>query len=68
MFGPSKKQLWRELQRERDFRRDLEREWLDRIAALAGKPWTLPPRPAAKTVMTEDERRLRDEEREYEEL
>lgn len=45
------------------------RECLDRVAALADKPWTLPPRPPAPPrELTEDELRLRAEEATYEEL
>jgi hypothetical protein len=44
MLGPSKKQLWRQLREERAQHRLEVANLLDRIAALAGQPWTLPPR------------------------
>lgn len=46
------------------------RECLDRVAALADKPWTLPPRAPSvpPRELSEEERKLRAEEATYEEL
>lgn len=46
------------------------RECLDRVAALADKPWTLPPRPivVAPRELTLEEQALRNDEREQLEL
>lgn len=68
MFGPSKRELLRVIERERAQHRQEIGTLLDRLAALADKPWTLPPRPVTVTPLTEDERKLRDEEATYEEL
>lgn len=68
MFGPSKRELLRVIERERMRHRDELAVLLDRLAAANDKPWTLPPRPVERNVLTEDERALRDEEREYLEL
>lgn len=48
MFGPSKRDLLRELVRERTQHRAEIQNLLDRIADISGKPWTLPPRPAVE--------------------
>lgn len=45
MFGPSKRELLRIIERERAQHRAEIASLLDRIGVLAGKPWTLPPRP-----------------------
>lgn len=52
MFGPSKRELLRVIERERVTHRQEVATLLDRIAALAGKPWTLPPRPVEPIVKT----------------
>lgn len=45
MFGPSKRELLRVIERERAHHRLELGNLLDRLASLADKPWTLPPRP-----------------------
>lgn len=49
MFGPSKRELLRVIERERAHHRLELAGLLDRLADLTGKPWTLPPRPVEKT-------------------
>lgn len=44
MFDPSKKELLRLLEQERKAHRAEIANLLDRIADMANKPWTLPPR------------------------
>lgn len=69
MFGPSKRDLLRVIERERVQHRQEIATLLDRLAALADKPWTLPPRPVLEqTPLSEDEKQLRAEEATYEEL
>lgn len=68
MFGPSKRELLRVIERERVRHREELGGLLDRLAAQNGQPWTLPPRPVEKVALSEDERRLRAEEATYEEL
>lgn len=43
MFGPSKRELLRIIEQERKQHRAEIAALLDRLAALAGKPWTPPP-------------------------
>lgn len=45
MFGPSKRELLRVIERERAQHRIELANILDRNADLCGKPWTPPPRP-----------------------
>lgn len=45
MFGPSKRDLLRIIERERAQHRLEVANLLDRLASLADRPWTLPPRP-----------------------
>lgn len=45
MFGPSKRQLFRLLEREREAAAAERARLIDQICNLTGKPWTLPPRP-----------------------
>ena len=45
MFAPSKRELLRMIERERAQHRLEVAALLDRLAALSGQPWTLPPRP-----------------------
>lgn len=68
MFGPTKKQLWRQLREERAQHRVEIQNLLDRLAAARDKPWTLPPRPIERPALTEDERELRDYEAATQEL
>ena len=42
MFGASRRELMRMLERERQRHDQRERELLDRLMLLAGRPWTLP--------------------------
>lgn len=44
MFGPSKRDLLRLIEQERKAHRAEIGNLLDRIADMADKPWTLPPR------------------------
>jgi hypothetical protein len=55
MFGPSKRELLRVIERERNVHRQEIGSLLDRIADLSGKPWTLPPRPVEPREEREDE-------------
>lgn len=56
MFGRvTKRDLLHALERERRQHRDEVRELLDRVAALAGNPWTLPPRPVEPRDQPKDE-------------
>lgn len=68
MFGPSRRDLLRIIERERVQHRVEVGNLLDRLAVAHDKPWTLPPRPVEIRELTEEERRLRDEERELQEL
>lgn len=45
MFGPSKRQLLRMLEREREAAAIERARLIDQICNLSGTPWTLPPRP-----------------------
>lgn len=67
-MGPSRRELLRVIERERMRHRDEIAVLLDRIAALTGNPWTLPPRPVERIGLSEDEQRIRDEEFALEEL
>lgn len=53
MFGPSKRELVRMIERERQAHRLEVANLLDRLADAHGHPWTLPPRPAADTAAAE---------------
>lgn len=68
MFGPSKRELLRLIERERVQHRQEIANLLDRLAVANDKPWTLPPRPVETPELSEEERRLRAEEATYEEL
>lgn len=45
MFGPSRRELLRLIERERNQHREELRQLLDRIMYLAGNPWSPPPQP-----------------------
>lgn len=69
MFGPSKRQLWRQIREERAQHRLEIQGLLDRLAALADKPWSLPPRPIdPPRELSEDEQQLLAAEAELVEL
>lgn len=51
MFGPSKRQLIRMLERERERHAVIEARLVDQVCNLAGKPWT--PAPADTPIDTE---------------
>jgi hypothetical protein len=58
MFGPSKRDLLRLLEQERKAHRVELANLLDRVAALADRPWTLPPRDTEeepRAALTEDD-------------
>lgn len=66
MFGPSKKQLWRQIREERAQHRLEIGNLLDRLAAANDRPWTLPPRPVEHVPLSPEEQALRAYEDELE--
>lgn len=63
MLGPSKRQLLRMLERERERHATIEARLVDQVCNLAGKPWTPAPADAAtETAEERDERKERARE------
>lgn len=58
MFGPSRRDLLRIVERERQAHRVEIANLLDRLAAAHDRPWTLPPRPVDDEPHVETETEL----------